>query len=65
MIIDILNYAFGKHFGSFCSRSQFANVKISSRSHGKWTSDLDSPWKVMPKYKILGVRSYDTVFPSI
>ena len=37
------------------SRSRFANVKILSRSHEKWASDLDSPLTFMPKYKILSV----------
>ena len=33
----------------------FANVKILSRSHEKWASDLDSPLTFMPKYKILSL----------
>ena len=37
------------------SRSRFANVKILSRSHEKWASDLDSPLTFMPKYKILSL----------
>ena len=37
------------------SRSRFASVKILSRSHEKWTSDLDSPLRFMPKYKILSL----------
>ena len=37
------------------SRSPFANVKILSRSHEKWASDLDSPLTFMPKYKILSL----------
>ena len=38
------------------SRSRFANVKILSRSHEKWASDLDSPLTFMPKYKILSLQ---------
>ena len=37
------------------SKSGFANVKILSRSHEKWASDLDSPLTFMPKYKILSL----------
>ena len=37
------------------SRSPFANVKILSRSHEKWASDLDPPLTFMPKYKILSL----------
>ena len=37
------------------SRSLFANVKILSRSHEKWASDLDSPLTFMLKYKILSL----------
>ena len=34
---------------------QSGNVKILSRSHEKWASDLDSPLTFMPKYKILSL----------
>ena len=37
------------------SKSVCLNVKILSRSHEKWASDLDSPLTFMPKYKILSV----------
>ena len=37
------------------SRSRFANVKILSRSHEKWASNLDSLLTFMPKYKILSL----------
>ena len=44
------------------SRSRFANVKILSRSHEKWASDLDSPLTFMPKYKILSLKQLCNCF---
>ena len=44
------------------SRSRFANVKILSRSHEKWASDLDSPLTFMPKYKILSLSQLCNCF---